>query len=57
MANVQYQSKHNIVTKRFLIHDSMGVKRLKKLADVETGIVTGELLISWAFQFFIYCLA
>ncbi|MBS1663279.1 MAG: HAD-IIIA family hydrolase [Bacteroidetes bacterium] len=31
------------VLKRFSIRDGMGVERLRKLAGVDTGIVTGEL--------------
>jgi 3-deoxy-D-manno-octulosonate 8-phosphate phosphatase (KDO 8-P phosphatase) len=31
------------VLKRFFIRDGMGVERLRKLAGIETGIVTGEL--------------
>src|SRR6201991_4864894 len=31
------------VLKRFSIRDGMGVERLRKLAGIETGIVTGEL--------------
>ena len=38
-----YYSECGEELKRFLIRDGMGVERLKKLADVETGIVTGEL--------------
>ncbi|WP_431215047.1 hypothetical protein ACQ86N_10130 [Puia sp. P3] len=29
--------------KRFSIRDGMGVERLRKLAGIETGIITGEL--------------
>ncbi|MBS1602494.1 MAG: HAD-IIIA family hydrolase [Bacteroidetes bacterium] len=31
------------VLKRFSIRDGMGVERLRKLAGIETGIITGEL--------------
>ena len=30
------------VMKRFSIRDGMGVERLRKLADIDTGIITGE---------------
>jgi len=31
----------------FHIRDGMGVERLRKLADIETGIVTGESRLQW----------
>src|ERR1051326_366135 len=41
--NGVYYSEQGEVMKRFSIRDGMGVERLRKLAGVETGIVTGEL--------------
>lgn len=38
-----YYSATGEELKRFSIRDGMGVERLKKFADIETGIVTGEL--------------
>lgn len=37
-----YYSADGEVMKRFSIRDGMGVERLRKYAEVETGIVTGE---------------
>ncbi|MEW6702299.1 MAG: HAD family hydrolase [Bacteroidota bacterium] len=37
-----YYSAQGEAMKRFSIRDGMGVERLRKYADVETGIVTGE---------------
>lgn len=37
-----YYSEQGEVMKRFSIRDGMGVERLRKLACIETGIVTGE---------------
>lgn len=37
-----YYSPDGEMIKRFSIRDGMGVERLRKLADIETGIVTGE---------------
>ena len=37
-----YYSDQGEVMKRFSIRDGMGVERLRKLAGIETGIVTGE---------------
>jgi 3-deoxy-D-manno-octulosonate 8-phosphate phosphatase (KDO 8-P phosphatase) len=44
--NGVYYSYAGEVMKRFSIRDGMGVERLRKLAGVETGIVTGELSVS-----------
>lgn len=38
-----YYGAEGEVMKRFNIRDGMGVERLRELAGVETGIVTGEL--------------
>jgi len=38
-----YYSDRGEVMKRFSIRDGMGVERLRKLVNIETGIVTGEL--------------
>lgn len=38
-----YYSERGEEFKRFHMRDGMGVERLKKLADVETGIISGEL--------------
>ncbi len=38
-----YYSARGEEMKRFSIRDGMGVERLRKLASVETGFVTGEL--------------
>ncbi|MCI0448699.1 MAG: HAD-IIIA family hydrolase [Chlorobi bacterium] len=38
-----YYSERGEEMKRFSIRDGMGVERLRNLAGVETGIVTGEL--------------
>jgi 3-deoxy-D-manno-octulosonate 8-phosphate phosphatase (KDO 8-P phosphatase) len=38
-----YYSERGEELKRFSIRDGMGVERLKNLAGVDTGIVTGEL--------------
>lgn len=40
--NGVYYSENGEVMKRFSIRDGMGVERLRKLAGVETGIITGE---------------
>lgn len=37
-----YYSHEGEVMKRFSIRDGMGVERLRNLAEVETGIITGE---------------
>ena len=37
-----YYSHEGEVMKRFSIRDGMGVERLRNLANVETGIITGE---------------
>lgn len=37
-----YYSAQGEMMKRFSIRDGMGVERLSKYADVETGIITGE---------------
>jgi len=37
-----YYSLNGEEMKRFSIRDGMGVERLRKYADVETGIITGE---------------
>ncbi|MCW5920814.1 MAG: HAD hydrolase family protein [Saprospiraceae bacterium] len=37
-----YYSADGEALKRFSMRDGMGVERLRQLADVETGIVTGE---------------
>ncbi len=41
--NGVYYSDEGERMKRFSIRDGMGVERLRKLCNVETGIVTGEL--------------
>jgi YrbI family 3-deoxy-D-manno-octulosonate 8-phosphate phosphatase len=41
-----YYSEQGEVMKRFNIRDGMGVERLRKLAGVETGIISGELSAS-----------
>ena len=38
-----YYSERGEEMKRFSIRDGMGVERLRKLLNIETGIVTGEL--------------
>ena len=38
-----YYGENGEVLKKFNIRDGMGVERLRKLANVETGIITGEL--------------
>jgi 3-deoxy-D-manno-octulosonate 8-phosphate phosphatase (KDO 8-P phosphatase) len=38
-----YYGENGEVLKKFNIRDGMGVERLKNLANVETGIITGEL--------------
>lgn len=40
--NGVYYGAEGEVLKRFSIRDGMGVERLKKLCNIETGIVTGE---------------
>ena len=37
-----YYTEHGEALKRFSLRDGMGVERLRELAGVETGIVTGE---------------
>jgi 3-deoxy-D-manno-octulosonate 8-phosphate phosphatase (KDO 8-P phosphatase) len=37
-----YYSQHGEEMKRFSFRDGMGVERLRKLAHIETGIITGE---------------
>ena len=37
-----YYSEAGEVLKRFSIRDGMGVERLRKIVNVETGIITGE---------------
>lgn len=37
-----YYSERGEELKRFSIRDGMGVERLRKLLDIETGIITGE---------------
>jgi 3-deoxy-D-manno-octulosonate 8-phosphate phosphatase (KDO 8-P phosphatase) len=41
--NGVYYSENGEVMKRFSIRDGMGVERLRKLAGIDTGIITGEL--------------
>lgn len=38
-----YYGEHGEVLKKFNIRDGMGVERLRKWADVGTGIITGEV--------------
>jgi 3-deoxy-D-manno-octulosonate 8-phosphate phosphatase (KDO 8-P phosphatase) len=38
-----YYGEEGEVLKKFNIRDGMGVERLKKLAEVKTGIITGEV--------------
>jgi YrbI family 3-deoxy-D-manno-octulosonate 8-phosphate phosphatase len=38
-----YYGENGEVLKKFNIRDGMGVERLRKLANIETGIITGEL--------------
>jgi len=38
-----YYSGQGEVLKKFNIRDGMGVERLRKIAEVETGIISGEL--------------
>jgi 3-deoxy-D-manno-octulosonate 8-phosphate phosphatase (KDO 8-P phosphatase) len=38
-----YYGEEGEVLKKFNIRDGMGVERLKKLAEVQTGIITGEV--------------
>lgn len=38
-----YYGEEGEVLKKFNIRDGMGVERLRKLADVQTGIITGEV--------------
>ena len=40
--NGVYYSESGEVMKRFSIRDGMGVERLRKLAGIDTGIITGE---------------
>ena len=37
-----YYSANGEEMKRFFIRDGMGVERLRKMAGIETGIMTGE---------------
>jgi 3-deoxy-D-manno-octulosonate 8-phosphate phosphatase (KDO 8-P phosphatase) len=37
-----YYGENGEVLKKFNIRDGMGVERLRKLANIETGIITGE---------------
>jgi YrbI family 3-deoxy-D-manno-octulosonate 8-phosphate phosphatase len=41
-----YYSEQGEVLKKFNIRDGMGVERLRRLAEVETGIISGELSLS-----------
>jgi len=41
--NGVYYGESGEVMKRFSIRDGMGVERLRKLAGIDTGIVTGEI--------------
>jgi YrbI family 3-deoxy-D-manno-octulosonate 8-phosphate phosphatase len=41
--NGVYYGENGEVMKRFSIRDGMGVERLRKIAGIDTGIVTGEL--------------
>ena len=38
-----YYSDDGEMLKRFSIRDGMGVERLRKILEIETGIITGEL--------------
>lgn len=38
-----YYGEQGEILKKFNIRDGMGVERLRKLADVQTGIITGEV--------------
>lgn len=38
-----YYGENGEVLKKFNIRDGMGVERLRKLANIETGIITGEI--------------
>jgi YrbI family 3-deoxy-D-manno-octulosonate 8-phosphate phosphatase len=38
-----YYGEQGEVLKKFNIKDGMGVERLRKLADIHTGIITGEM--------------
>ncbi len=38
-----YYSEEGEIFKRFSIRDGMGVERLRKELDIETGIITGEI--------------
>lgn len=38
-----YYGEQGEVLKKFNIKDGMGVERLRKLADIQTGIITGEV--------------
>jgi 3-deoxy-D-manno-octulosonate 8-phosphate phosphatase (KDO 8-P phosphatase) len=38
-----YYGEEGEVLKKFNMKDGMGVERLRKLADVQTGIITGEM--------------
>lgn len=40
--NGVYYSESGEIMKRFSIRDGMGVERLRKLAGIDTGIITGE---------------
>ena len=41
--NGVYYSEAGEVMKRFSIRDGMGVERLRRLGNIETGIITGEI--------------
>jgi YrbI family 3-deoxy-D-manno-octulosonate 8-phosphate phosphatase len=41
-----YYFEHGEVFKKFNVRDGMGVERLRRLAEVETGIISGELSLS-----------
>ena len=43
-----YYGEQGEVLKKFNIKDGMGVERLRKLADIQTGIITGEMSTSVA---------
>ena len=38
-----YYGEHGEMLKKFNIRDGMGVERLRKLAGIDTGIITGEV--------------
>jgi 3-deoxy-D-manno-octulosonate 8-phosphate phosphatase (KDO 8-P phosphatase) len=41
-----YYGDYGEALKKFNIRDGMGVERLNKLVDIETGIITGEMSLS-----------